>query len=155
MMSKRLCITPCGAKKIWDKMPHVGPTMARDVYIGAFANACQAYADAFFDQWMILSAKHGFLWPTDVLDSNYDVAFNSPSELVISHDRLRQQIREKGLDQFDEIVVLGGKKYARVVRAIFDENMITLQFPLRECRGIGYMLQALNNAVRNGEELRG
>lgn len=152
-MKKRLCITPCGAKKVWDKTPLAGPTIAKDVYIGAFANACQAYADQFFDQWMILSAKHGFLWPQDVLESNYDVAFDSPSELVISRDCLRQQILDKGLTQFDEIVVLGGKKYARVVLDIFDPQSYTLRFPLAGCKGIGYMLQRLNEAVRSGVEM--
>ncbi|MGZ4113230.1 MAG: DUF6884 domain-containing protein [Tumebacillaceae bacterium] len=152
-MTKRLCITPCGAKKIWDKAPLAGPTIAKDVYIGAFANACQAYAERYFTHWMILSAKHGFLWPSDVLESNYDVAFNSPSELVISRESLRQQIAVKGLDQFDEIVVLGGKKYARVVRDLFAQPPHTLCFPLDGCKGIGYMLQRLNESVRSGVEI--
>jgi hypothetical protein len=152
-VKKRLCITPCGAKKIWDKTPQAGPTIAQDVYIGAFANACQAYAGRYFDHWLILSAKHGFLWPHDVLESNYNVAFDSPSELVISRESLRQQILDKGLNEFEEIVVLGGKKYARVVQAIFDERSHTLRFPLDGCKGIGYMLQKLNQSVRSGVEI--
>lgn len=152
-MKKRLCITPCGKKKIWDKHPEAGPSVARDVYCGAFANTCQAYADSFFDAWVVLSAKHGFLWPDDVVGENYDLAFDSKSEQVITPAQLRQQIIEKQLDQYAEIVVLGGKKYERVVRAIFDEPANSLQFPLRQFKGIGYMLQALNEAVRDGKEV--
>lgn len=45
---KRLCIIPCGKKKIWDKYPDYGPMEAKDVYISPFGKACQAYATMFF-----------------------------------------------------------------------------------------------------------
>ena len=57
---RRLCIIPCGKKKIWDKYPDYGPMEAKDVYISPFGKACQAYATMFFENWVILSAKHGF-----------------------------------------------------------------------------------------------
>ena len=47
-------------KKIWDKHLDYGPMEAKDVYISPFGKACQAYATMFFENWVILSAKHGF-----------------------------------------------------------------------------------------------
>lgn len=44
---KRLCIIPCGKKKIWDKYVDYGPTEAKNVYISPFGKACQAYATEF------------------------------------------------------------------------------------------------------------
>ena len=74
---KRICIIPCGKKKIWDKHSDYAPMEAKDVYISPFGKACQAYATMFFENWVILSAKHGFLRPNDIVLENYDLAFDS------------------------------------------------------------------------------
>ncbi|MES5939009.1 MULTISPECIES: DUF6884 domain-containing protein [Bacillus cereus group] len=148
---KRLCIIPCGKKKIWDKYPDYGPMEAKDVYISPFGKACQAYATMFFENWVILSAKHGFLRPNDIVLENYDLAFDSKSDEIISMEQLKQQMIEKDLLQFDEIVLLAGKKHKKVVTQLYAEEIIT--YPLAGCKGIGYMLQRLKWAVGEGKEL--
>lgn len=92
---RRLCIIPCGKKKIWDKYPDYGPMEAKDVYISPFGKACQVYATMFFENWVILSAKHGFLRPNDIVLENYDLAFDSKSDEIISMEQLKQQLIEK------------------------------------------------------------
>lgn len=149
---KRLCIIPCGAKKIWDKYPHEGPTEAKYTYISPFGKACQTYAAQFFENWVILSAKHGFLFPDDIVMENYDVAFNSKSLEIISIENLRKQIIEKGLFDFDEIVLLAGKKHKKVVEQLYPKEKLT--YPLEGCKGIGYMLQKLKYATENNKEIR-
>ena len=148
---KRLCIIPCGKKKIWDKHSNYGPMEAKDVYISPFGKACQAYATMFFESWVILSAKHGFLRPNDIVLENYDLAFDSKSDEVISIEQLQKQLVDKSLLQFDEIVLLAGKKHKKVVTKLYPEEMIT--YPLEGCKGIGYMLQRLKEAVKEGEEI--
>ncbi|ANP81739.1 hypothetical protein BAQ53_13030 [Bacillus sp. B25(2016b)] len=148
---KRLCIIPCGKKKIWDKHSDYGPLEAKDVYISPFGKACQAYATMFFENWVILSAKHGFLRPSDIVLENYDLAFDSKSDEVISIEQLQKQMVDKSLLQFDEIVLLAGKKHKKVVTKLYPEEMIT--YPLEGCKGIGYMLQRLKEAVKEGEEI--
>ncbi|HDR3893372.1 MULTISPECIES: DUF6884 domain-containing protein [Bacillus] len=148
---KRLCIIPCGKKKIWDKHSNYGPMEAKDVYISPFGKACQAYATMFFENWVILSAKHGFLRPNDIVLENYDLAFDSKSDEVISIEQLQKQMVDKSLLQFDEIVLLAGKKHKKVVTKLYPEEMIT--YPLEGCKGIGYMLQRLKEAVKEGEEI--
>ncbi|MDA2382235.1 hypothetical protein PDN41_10595 [Bacillus cereus] len=147
----RLCIIPCGKKKIWDKHSNYGPMEAKDVYISPFGKACQAYASMFFENWVILSAKHGFLRPNDIVLENYDLAFDSKSDEVISIEKLQKQMVDKSLLQFDEIVLLAGKKHKKVVTKLYPEEMIT--YPLEGCKGIGYMLQRLKEAVKEGEEI--
>lgn len=147
---KRLCIIPCGKKKIWDKHSNYGPMEAKDVYISPFGKACQAYATMFFENWVILSAKHGFLRPNDIVLENYDLAFDSKSDEVISIEQLQKQLVDKSLLQFDEIVLLAGKKHKKVVTKLYPEEMIT--YPLEGCKGIGYMLQRLKEAVKEGEQ---
>lgn len=148
---KRLCIIPCGKKKIWDKHSDYGPMEAKDVYISPFGKACQAYATMFFENWVILSAKHGFLRPSDIVLENYDLAFDSKSDGVINIEQLQKQMVDKSLLQFDEIVLLAGKKHKKVVTKLYPEEMIT--YPLEGCKGIGYMLQRLKEAVKEGEEI--
>ncbi|MBJ7984037.1 DUF6884 domain-containing protein [Bacillus cereus] len=148
---KRLCIIPCGKKKIWDKYPYSGEAEAKDVYISPFGKACQAYATEFFESWVILSAKHGFLRPNDIVKENYDLAFDSKSNEIISIEQLQKQMIEKDLLQFDEIVLLAGKKHKKVVTKLYPEEIIT--YPLEGCRGIGYMLQRLKWTVEEGKEI--
>ena len=149
---KRLCIIPCGKKKIWDKCPDMGPTEAREVYISPFGKACQAYASQFFTHWVILSAKHGFLLPTDIVKENYDLAFHSKSSEIINIEQLKKQMMDKDLLDFDEIVLLAGKKHKKVVTKLYPEEIIS--FPLEGCKGIGYMLQRLKKAVENHNEIQ-
>ncbi|WP_241486443.1 DUF6884 domain-containing protein, partial [Bacillus cereus] len=144
-------IIPCGKKKIWDKHSDYGPMEAKDVYISPFGKACQAYATMFFENWVILSAKHGFLRPNDIVLENYDLAFDSKSDEVINIEQLQKQMVDKSLLQFDEIVLLAGKKHKKVVTKLYPEEMIT--YPLEGCKGIGYMLQRLKEAVKEGEEI--
>ncbi|MES9668887.1 hypothetical protein CN941_14205 [Bacillus cereus] len=148
---KRLCIIPCGKKKIWDKYPDYGEAEAKDVYISPFGKACQAYATEFFENWVILSAKHGFLRPDDIVLENYDLAFDSKSDEIISIEQLQKQMVDKDLLQFEEIVLLAGKKHKKVVTKLYPEEIIT--YPLAGCRGIGYMLQRLNGAVEVQKEV--
>jgi hypothetical protein len=148
----RLCIVPCGNAKIWDKEPKAGPTEAQYVYTGVFAVACQRYAKAFFDNWVILSAKYGFLFPEDIIKESYNVSFIKPSKDTISIEELKEQAERKGLYDYQEITVLGGKHYVDRVTSIFGRGQI-IKLPLSDCKGIGYMLQKLAQAVEANMEI--
>jgi hypothetical protein len=150
---KRLCIIPCGSKKIWDVDPLKGATKASNVYLSSFHSSCQNYAKEFFGNWVILSAKYGFLFPDDSVLTNYDVAFGTKNDEIITTEDLRNQIKEKGLMEFQEIIVLGGKKYTKVISEIFGESY-QVSYPLSDCKGIGYMLQRLNKAVESKKEIK-
>lgn len=151
-MDNRLCIIPCGRKKIWDLDATKGPTPAQDAYIGTFGQACQRYARRFFPgNWVILSAKYGFLFPADHVPGPYDVAFDSPREDVIPSHVLKVQLEQKQLTNYRTVVVLGGRKHQKVVESVFPAD-VERSYPLKDCKGIGYMLQALNRAVRTGQE---
>ncbi len=151
----RLCIIPCGVKKIWDTAAApAGPCPAKQAYISPFHRKCQAYADRFFNHWAILSAKHGFLLPDDKLDENYDVAFGSGHPEIISMRELKRQVSEKRLDRFEEIVVLGGKKFTGIVPGVFSGES-RIYFPLVGSKGIGDMLQKLNRALERNESFDG
>lgn len=98
-----------GKTKIWDKYPNHGPAPAKDVYIGPFSSKCKQYAELFYpDDWCILSAKYGFLFPEDIVPGPYNVSFNTKKTNPISLKDLSNQIKLKNLDKYEEVVVLGG-----------------------------------------------
>lgn len=54
-------IVPCGKSKIWNKKSNVSDVKVRDVYIGAPFKVNREYTESFGVDWVILSAKYGFL----------------------------------------------------------------------------------------------
>lgn len=149
---KPLCVIPCGRKKIWDHVPEKGSSFAKDAYIGVFHRLCQSYASRFFHDWVILSAKHGFLLPNDIVPENYDASFSMDKREIISNSLLRQQKSYKELNQFNQIVVLGGKKYQPIINEVFQEHDL-IEFPLTGTRGIGEMQHRLKTSLLNNQPI--
>jgi hypothetical protein len=87
------------------------------------------YAEASDGDWVILSAKYGFLRPTDLIPGPYEVTFKNPSTGPIAIDALRDQVRQMGLDRYAEVVGLGGKEYRAAIEGAFRGSESTLQFP--------------------------
>jgi len=141
-----LCMVTCGKKKIWDKNPNTGPTEAKNVYIGPLSKKGIEFAEKFYpDTWMILSAKHGFLDPKYIIPQNYDSSFNIKNSKTISLEELKIQIQNENLDEYERIIVLGGKYYTKLIINLFpDKEVIN---PLNDCKGIGYMLKKINDAI--------
>ena len=147
-----LCIIPCGSKKIWDVNPIAGPTKAKEVYIGPFVQKCQQYSETFYpNSWCILSAKYGFLFPDDLVSGPYNVTFNKKSTNPISSEELGAQVVKKGLNRYNKIIVLGGKNYIdKTMEVLTGKEILT---PLKGCKGMGYMMGKMNDAIINGNRI--
>jgi hypothetical protein len=126
---KLLVIVPCGRAKIWSKHPEAGPTAAADAYIGAPFTVNREYALRAGGNWVILSAKCGFLDPTDVISGPYETTFKRPSTNPIGMAALREQVQRMGLDRYGEVIGLGGKEYRAAIKAAFDGMAVNLTFP--------------------------
>ncbi|MEC0249352.1 hypothetical protein P4H65_26590 [Paenibacillus chitinolyticus] len=142
MQSDTLCIIPPGKRKIWDRDAAHGPAPARDAYTGTLNRKARAYAEASGYDWVILSAKHGFLMPADTVPGNYDTAFGAANADIISSEELARQWREKELHTYGRIEVLGGKKFRPIIGALAGTSAV--YFPLENSRGIGDMLHLLD-----------
>ncbi|RSL32500.1 hypothetical protein D7Z54_15210 [Salibacterium salarium] len=142
---ENLCIVPCGKKKIWDIKPQTGAVYAKDAYQGTLHKKCQSFADKNNYPWVILSAKHGFLLPFDIVPENYDTGFHFPKREVISDSDLHSQWQTKKLNETKSIILLTGQKHEKVMhRIIKNPHHYTWVTPLKGCRGIGDMLHRLN-----------
>jgi len=133
---KTLVIIACGKRKIWDKYPKMGAVQAKDVYISSYFNLSKKYAEKFSDEWIILSAKYGFVKPNYIIPGNYNVSFNDSNKRYISKKRLLEQIRNLGFKRYTKIIVLGGSTYYKKVQEAFQNLRICIENPL-EGLGIG------------------
>ncbi|SDJ76492.1 DUF6884 domain-containing protein [Sediminibacillus albus] len=149
----KLCIIPCGKKKVWDIKGDIGPVPAKEAYIGTLHRLCENYANHFQLDWVVLSAKHGFLLPDDIVPENYDLTFNHKSDRIVTTEFLQKQIHTKGLDNYQQCIVLTGKKYNRVIHNSFQATSPHVVFPLQGCGGIGRIQQQLKQAVENNQAL--
>ena len=145
---KTLCIASCGKSKIWDKLPQAGPTPAKNVYVGPFSGACGRYAEKFHSgSWCILSAKYGFVFPDEPIPESYNVSFNNRRSNPISAAELCKQAQEKGLLEYDRIVVMGGANYRKMMALVFKGKQLV--FPLQGMKAMGPMIGWMNQAIRN------
>lgn len=141
-----LVVVPCGKAKVWDREPQAGPTAAAQAYTGPPFLAHRAYAEAAGGDWVVLSAKWGFLWPTDPVPGPYDVTFNDRRTRPIDLLALRQQVAPRGLASYAEVVGLGGEEYRAAVRVAFGLTGAHLSFPFAGLP-LGKMIQAVRKAT--------
>lgn len=143
---RTLCIVPCGKIKIWDKHPDAGPTEARRVYIGPFASKCREYAEKFYpDTWYVLSAKYGFITPDFIIEGPYNNTFKTKRTNPISKEELAEQVSLQGLNDYENVVALGGEDYVGRVREVFGGREIVN--PLSAFKRNGEMMKALKDAI--------
>lgn len=124
-----LVIVPCGIAKIWDKHPDAGPTAAAQAYIGPPFVVNRAYAERSGGDWVVLSAKYGFLCPGDIVPGPYNTTFKRKSTNPIGVSALREQVPKMGLDRYAEVVGLGGLEYREAIAAAFEGAPVSLAFP--------------------------
>lgn len=140
------CIISCGKGKVWDKFPNQGPCRAQDVYTGSFFNKLKEYADSYYDDWYILSAKYGVIHKDFIIPESYDVTYNDPSTHPVDAVYVRETLPESILS-YDMIEVVAGKKYCEILDAVFQNTPVQLRKPLLEYKGMGYQLQYLTRRI--------
>lgn len=111
------------------KRPDAGGVVAKDAYISPTFKLNRQYAEKFGDQWIILSAKYGFISPEFVIPGPYDVTFIDRKTQPISYASLQQQAIEQELAKFDQIIGLGGKEYRQAIaEALPEQQQIVFPF---------------------------
>lgn len=124
-----LVVVPCGKAKIWARNPQAGPTAAADTYTGAPFTVNRRYAEQAGGDWLILSARYGFLWPASLIPGPYETTFKQRSTDPIGPTALREQVKQLGLDRYAEVIGLGGKEYRAAIEAAFEGTPVRLSFP--------------------------
>ena len=99
---------------------------------------------------MILSAKHGFLAPDDLLPGPYEVTFSRKKTNPVSVVTLARQVAEQGLGRVPVVVALGGVHYRTAVEAAFAGTGSRVVSPFAGLT-LGLSLRATKRAIASGE----
>lgn len=112
---------------------------ARDLYQSTLFRLARAYAEAAGDDWMILSAKHGLVYPDRVLEPyEYSIIGKGKQDwwtlrhcvqadfagYLLDHRDIASGRKVEGL----RVVALVGKVYAEILKATGMRDL--LEFPL-------------------------
>jgi len=146
----KLVIIECGKSKIWDKNPSAGAQKASVAYTGPYFRTNRRFAESRGCDWMILSAKYGFMQPDFVIPGNYNVTFARPSADRISMQELKRQVEEQGLSRYDEITVLGGRDYVDRVRESLAHTHAKIEAPFAGY-GMGQQMHVINEKLHEEE----
>lgn len=146
--NKRLIIIECGDRKVWSQNRDAGPQRAEDVYTGSYFRANRKHALWLGGDWIILSAKYGFISPDFSIPGPYNVTFNDSSTHPISVQELQEQVKQQGLWKYDEITVLGGRAYLDRIREAFAGTKARIEAPFA---GVG-MFDQMKTMKRAEEE---
>jgi len=146
----RLVIVGCGKKKIWDRYPDAGPTPAKDAYVGPYFKLNRRYAEHLGYDWLVLSAKYGFIRPDFVIPGNYNVTFKDLSTHPVSTDKLRRQLFQLQLGRYDLVTILGGQDYIGRVEEAFAGMDARFETPFAG-PGMGEQM-AMIKAILSGDD---
>ncbi|MBE9565641.1 MAG: hypothetical protein IMF16_02700 [Proteobacteria bacterium] len=142
-------VVPCGRAKVWHRHPELGPVAARHAYPGPPFKVNREYAERFGEEWVILSAKYGFISPDFRIPGPYEVTFKRPSTCPVTLEVLREQVRRMELHRFSDVIGLGGAKYRTRVQKAFESLPVSLHFPFRGL-AIGKAMAAIKRAINSG-----
>ncbi len=132
---KVLRVIACGSKK------RKGFHKAKDLYLGGLFILARRWAEQSQGNWAILSAKHGLLFPDEIVES-YDYTFKkAPKDWIIKVGTI--------LTQFDQILIAAPKRY---VKPFMGYRNVYPVFQIAKCKGIGYQQQWLKEHTFNLEE---
>lgn len=143
-----LCVVTPSYRRAWDRAPFT-PLKAGSAFIGPFSRKCQTYAEMFYPgSWCVLDARHGFMFPHEVIRQKHSACLFRPWTQPVSIVTLASQIRRRGLDRYQRIVVLGGRRFICMVEDAFGGRKV--RAPLAGVGGIGDMMHEMNVALDTG-----
>lgn len=98
-------IIQCGSKKLDVASP------AKDLYVGALFKMARRVAEANYDRWFIVSARHGIIAPDDIIEP-YDLVLDVMTSIgrEMWRSKVRGQIRRLHIEG---ATVLAAKAYCR------------------------------------------
>lgn len=165
-MTLRIVVVGCGAAKR-DRELEPGKLRlrrypAQELYTSSYFSVKREYAEGVGDQWAILSAEHGIVFPWEqlepyetVIDELDDEALGGWADDVIG--ALEEWVAWELSDGADRIVLelLAGQQYLEPIRSTLElgaegDGDLDVRFPFDGTSGIGDQMQLLGDRVDQG-----
>ena len=139
-------LIPCVSKKLNKR------AKACDMYVSPLFKKALAYARTIADDKdiYILSAKHYVLKLNDVIEPyNKTIAGASDSQVRVWASKVYDKMKSMNFDFGEKTIFLTGEAYRRHLINKFDNA----ECPVKNCKGIGYMLQWFDKKLGVNESL--
>lgn len=139
-MRKTICLVSCVAKKLDGAHP------AHILYSpSTFFKAQQSYAESHADSWLILSALHGVVHPTDIIEKyNMTLKNMKKPDRMMWGEKVIHQLNN--IIQDERLIVLAGKAYKDPIQQWLDTHDV--DYPLVGVGGIGSQVQWLQRNTK-------
>jgi len=120
--------------------------MAKDLYDSVLFTKSREFVERCCDSWFILSAKHGLVEPTEILEP-YEETLNTKSRRERDDwaNRVWASLRRL-LKPDDRITILAGERYRERLVPLIKEHGCRVEVPMQGL-GIGRQLQWLSNRL--------
>ena len=115
------------------------PATPRNLYISSYFEKMRDYAEQNHDDWWILSAKHGLLYPDADPIEPYDETLSGARVARKREwaEKVAEQLDEEGLLSGDVTLVLhAGKDYYKELLPLIEDSGVSVEIPT-EGLGIG------------------
>lgn len=141
-----VCLVSCVGKKT------ERPNPAERLYQSTWFNKAKEYAETASGEWGILSAKHGLVSPTDIIEPYDETLNNMPAADRKEWSRSVAKAIKDHYRSNTKIVVLAGKKYREYLLPLLHDDGYEVEVPM-EGLGIGEQLGWLTDQNREGHSL--
>ena len=143
----KVCLVACASAKMATKAP------AQDLYTSALFQKARAYATSRFDEWYILSAKHGLLLPNQEI-APYDKTLNNmPKKARLEWADCVFRAILSNVGRKAVLAFVAGERYrADLITRLANEGY-AIRVPL-EGLSIGMQLSWLKKLQDNSERLQ-
>lgn len=149
---KRVAIVGCGASKIVT----AGPVEVQDLYTSDYFRQKREYGEQECDDWLILSAQHGLVWPCERVQT-YDrrVSEHSDEQRGEWLDGVEGRLRfvAKSMTTDGEIVLLAGREYVEPIEPILETIPREIRDPFAQTSGIGEQRAWLSDQLATTEQI--
>lgn len=133
-----LVITGCTKKKLDSVGKVTAP--AKEMYKGLIFQRVREYAESMGFDYVIISAKYGLLFPSDMIEG-YEQVLRSRADIKSLQPGVEDRF-SRIIDQYDQIVVIAGVTYRMVLENIWDDRFVFLK-----ARGIGDLCSAVARSI--------
>lgn len=178
-MKKKLVIIQCVKKKIWDIDKSAKKFVeAKNAYVSPYFKKMKKYAENIerADELLVFSAEFGLI-SLDYKICCYNTTYNKPEPIPLSKEKMIKRVKSQIINEgshksefkkvseinqgkqdeinycadFDEIIILGGKKYVEKIKEPLKNLNPNTSTPFQDnnLQGIGHILRWLNNKINH------